>query len=140
MKTTKNIVSFAISLMLLCSFGACKKAGIKQNSPIASAADRGVFYTDAKTGVFLAEFIGVDSKSVYTGIILPGNAGAKLTVPAYLASGHYDVLLSPEGAISKTTTHYTVGGVSGITDKYPVTIKNVYIPVDASGTVSISLR
>jgi hypothetical protein len=125
--------------MLFFAFSACKKTSLRQISE-ANTINPSISYVNSKSGLFLAEFIGIDSKNVYTGILMPSGSSVKLTVPSYLTSGRYDVLLSPEGSIAKTSTKYIVGGVSGETSKYPVTIKNIYIPIDNTGTISIDLK
>lgn len=125
------------TLLLIVFFAACKKEiGKEPNSMISPS--NGVLYTNKKNGIVLVQLIGAGK--VYTGIMLPGNTGVRLDVPATLSSGRYDVVLSPEGSLIGAPIQYTIGGITGLVTQYPATIKNVFIPVDNSGAVAISVR
>ena len=126
----------SILLLILVGAFACKKTNIQGPPVIAN----GLYYANGKSGLFVVELITTDSKKVYTGILLAGNVGVRLSLPADITSGRYDVLLSPEGALANSTTEYTVGGLSGSTNKYPIEVPNVYLTVGNTAAVSISVR
>jgi hypothetical protein len=129
-------ILLSLFLSVLCCFG-CRKSALKLENP---ATTSGIFYTNSKPGLYLIELIGVGSRSVYYGIISPGSTGVMLSFPTKVAAGCYDVVLSPEGSVAKTTTVYTIGGKSGSTAVYPLILHNVFLPADNSGAVSITVR
>src|SRR5262249_11691151 len=126
-------------LLLLIAMGSlsCKKTLISQAKPSAMSS---ITYTNDKAGLFVVQLINLGSKTVYNGIMMPSNVSSQLILPSKLPVGNYDVVLSPEGAVSKSTTVYNVDGFIGSTSSYPLILRNVYLPVDNVGDITISVR
>lgn len=137
----------AIPLLSLFTMGSCKKeASAKQVAPppvqniSANGAPASLYYTNSSSAMYVVELIGIDSKNVFTSILSPNSNAAKLTLPSSLIPGYYDIVITPEGAWSNTTTKYVIGGIKGAAHQYPATIRKAYISMNDPATIAIVLH
>ena len=128
-------------------FSSCGKeiaahnsAGSVQAAQTDHALGSAIYYSNSSKAMYVVEFINTDTKKVFTSILSPGAAAAKLAMPAALGSGHYTIVLTPEGSYATITTRYAIGGISGSANVYPTTIRNVYISMNDQNSVSITLN
>jgi len=145
MKSIKKTAIFGTSALLLFGISACDKVVYMQKnaSPAEESKSMGipdsVYYSNSNQAMYVVEFINIESKKVFTTVIYPNRNIEQLTVPGYLTTGLYNIVITPEGAYSKITTHYAVGGISDSTSKYPAIIKNASIMMNNKSSISIAL-
>ena len=133
-------------LIGLFSLAACKKSDFAQTSvPIAAPQNNkddapvNVYYTNSSDAMYVVGFINIDTKKVFTTVVLPSSKPAKLILPGILTSGYYNVVITPEQAYSAVTTRYTIADVSGSSNQYPATIKRVYLTMNTVGEAPVSI-
>jgi hypothetical protein len=145
MKNIKKTAIFVAFALLLFGISACDKVVYMQKNaaPAVESTSVGipdsVYYSNSSQAMYVVELINIDTKKVFTTIIYPNRNLEQLTVPGYLSTGLYNVVITPEGAYSKITTHYAIGGISDSTSKYPATIKNASIQMNNKSSISIAL-
>jgi hypothetical protein len=145
-KMKETILSFSVVAIALAFFSCGKEieahnsAGTAQTAQTEHTLGSAVYYTNNSKAMYVVEFISTDTRKVFTSILSPGAAAAKLAVPVALGSGNYNIVLTPEGSNATITTHYEIGGISGVATAYPATIRNAYITLNDASSVSITLN
>jgi hypothetical protein len=126
-----------------CNKDVIPSAAIRRSTPTTAAtsgAATTLYFTSAGKGMYLVELISLDNNHVFTSLVSTSEKVAGLRIPAGLGSGHYDVVVTPEGLGAGLTTYNTIGGVMGSASKYPATIKNAAICMGNKDSVSIRLN
>jgi len=145
-KMKETILSLTVVGIVLAFFSCGKEitshnsAGAAQAAQTEHTLGSAVYYTNSSKAMYVVELINTDTKKVFTTILSPGAAAAKLAVPVALGSGNYTIVLTPEGSNATIITHYAIGGISGIATTYPTTIRNAYILMDNKDSISIRLN
>jgi hypothetical protein len=131
-----NMKKLIILLLPICMSACMKEAREMQKSQVNPS----VYYTNTNSALYVVEFINLNTKKVFTTILSPGKNSEKLDLPAFLTTGYYNVVFTPEGAYAHVKTDYIVGGISGSTETYPQTISQAYLVMGDPGSVSITLH
>jgi hypothetical protein len=131
----KNIKKKPFVLVLILFFylvGCKKESSIHQSTTNQDELS----YSNSTSAMYFVELIGVDSKNLFTFLMLPNSKNVSL--PITITSGHYDIVITPENLYSNISTSFNIGGIRGASSKYPTIIHNTPILIGNSKTLSIA--